>query len=86
MWLRSVRDLLETPLWLAHQQVWSVREEMFLEWAAPARFEAVQRGAVPPGAALTRRERQARAALNAECGFVGRVVGGHIASFLHDRG
>ena len=32
-----VKEMLETPLWIQHRQCWSIREEMFLEWAAVER-------------------------------------------------
>ena len=56
LWLDHVASALDTPLWIAHRQTWSLREEMFLQWAERERIDIVARGAQPPGSSLTAKE------------------------------
>ena len=82
LWLDHVRTMLDTLLWVQHRQCWSVREELFLEWAAERRMEQLRAGTAPPGVALTRAEARERRRLSSEAAWVGHVVGRHIASYL----
>ena len=56
LWLDHVASALDTPLWIAHRQTWSLREEMFLQWAEQERIDIVAWGAQPPGSSLTAKE------------------------------
>ncbi len=85
LWLDHVGAMLDTPLWVEHKQCWSVREELFLDWAGAQRLERVRAGTAPPGVPLTRAEARERNRLCSEAAWVGQVVGRHIASFLAQR-
>ena len=82
LWLGHVHDILETPLWLAHKQTWSLREELYLQWAEQQREALVLAGAVPQGALLTARERRLQEQQRRLADLSGLTLARHLSTFL----
>jgi len=82
IWLDHVASVLDTPLWAAHRQVWSVTEEMFVEWAEVERERLLGQGAAPGHALFTRHEQALRRRLQANADLAGVQIARRISDFL----
>ena len=82
LWLDHVSAELGTPLWLAHRQTWSLREEMFLAYAEEQRERLVRTDQVPPDVTLTRKEAEIRRARQRQADASGLSISRHLSSLL----